>query len=147
MHAAGVLLALLTLVGQGTPVTKNPFVGSWTANLSKSRLSPDFPYRSATLQIAVAGDTVTMASVVVDASGKEQRVAETFRSDGTETPGTLTPGVTHIARWVGSHVLASIAKKNGEVFALMTYQVSSDGKTLTTRSSGTLEQIVVFDRN
>jgi hypothetical protein len=51
-----------------------------------------------------------------------------------------------MARWVGSHVLASIAEKNGQIVALVTYEVSADGKTLTSRSSGLLEQVIVFDR-
>jgi len=33
-------------------------------------------------------------------------------------------------------VLASIAIRNGEVYALITYQVSTDGRTLTARSRG-----------
>jgi hypothetical protein len=36
-----------------------------------------------------------------------------------------------MAKWLGSDVLASIATKNGQVFALVTYEVSADGKTLT----------------
>lgn len=87
-----------------------------------------------------------MASEFINASGGTQRAAETFRTDGTETPGTLTPGVTHVARWIGSQVLAAIAKKDGQVIALVTYQVSADGKMLTSRSSGMLEQMIVFDR-
>lgn len=146
-------LLFLTVIGvadgqvrKEAPVNENPFVGSWTANLSKSRPHPDFKFQRVTLQIAVAGDTVTMSSVVVDPSGKEQRAAETFRSDGTETPGTLTPGVSHIARFVGSHVLVTIARKDDQLFAMITYEVSADGKTLTSRSSGVMEQVIVFDR-
>ncbi len=145
MPSAAFLLAMLTLVQAG-PGTENPFVGSWTANLSKSKLHPSFQYRSVTLEIAVAGDTVTMASELVDGSGLKQRVAETFRTDGMATPGALSPGVVHVARWVGSHVLAAIAKREGQVYFLVTYQVSADGKMLTSRSSGALEQVVVFDR-
>lgn len=153
MRCATFLFAILTVVGMGdlqagqtVPAKENPFVGHWTANLSKSKLHPNFHVQGVTLQIAVAGDSVTMASELVNASGQTQRAAETFRTDGTETPGTLTPGVSHVARWVGSHVLASIAKKDDQVIALVTYEVSADGKTLTSRSSGMIEQVIVFDR-
>jgi hypothetical protein len=135
-------LVMMTLGG----AAQNPFAGTWVANLSKSRPHPDFRFQRVTLQIAVTGENVTMSSVVTDAAGKEQRAAETFRSDGTETPGTLTPGVTHIARFVGSHVLATIANKDGLLFAMVTYEVSADGKVLTSRSSGMMEQVIVFDR-
>lgn len=148
MHRVAFLLALLIpalSAGQGAAVKENPFVGSWVADISKSRLSPAVPLQSATLQIAVAGDTVSMASTTV-IGGQEQNAAETFRSDGTETPGTINPGIMLAAKWVGSHVLASIATKNGQVFALVTYEVSADGKTLTSRSSGMIEQVIVFER-
>ena len=88
---------------------------------------------------------MTMASVLVNASGQEQRAAETFPTDGTESPRTQSPGVALVARWVGSTVLATIAKKDGQVFALVTYEVLADGKTLTVRTSGMLEQVIVFD--
>jgi hypothetical protein len=164
MRAAAFLLPLLTVQGvsvrqaalpqaapgqirQEVTVKENPFAGRWTANMSKSKLDPKYQFQSATLEITVAGDTVTMASGLVNPSGQEQRAAETFPADGTETPGTLTPGVILVARWVGSHVLATIAKKDGRVIALVTYQVSDDGRTLTTRTSGMFENVIVFDRN
>jgi len=127
-------------------LAENPFVGNWTANISKSKLDPNYQFQSVTLQISVAGDTVTMASEVVNASGQKQRAAETFRTDGVETQGTLTPGVVLVARWVGSYVLASIATKKDQMIALVTYEISADGKTLTSRSSGMVEQVIVFDR-
>jgi hypothetical protein len=150
MRCAAFMFVILTVMaigdlqaGQAVPAKENPFVGHWTANLSKSKLHPTFQFRSVTLEIAVAGDTVTMASGLVNATGQEQHAAETFRTDGTETPGTLSSGVVLVARWVGSHVLAT---KDGQVVALVTYEVSPDGKTLTSRSSGVIEQVIVFAR-
>ena len=134
------------VASHASPLAENPFVGTWTANIARSKLDPRYQFQSVALQIAVAGETVTMTSDVVDASGKRQRAAETFRADGTETPGTLSPGVLLVARWVGSHVLATIAKKDGQMIGLITYEVSADGKALTSRSSGMAEQVVVFER-
>jgi hypothetical protein len=87
-----------------------------------------------------------MASEIVTTSGDTQRAAETFRTDGIETPATLTPGVTLIARWLGRHVLASVAQKSGAPFVLVTYEVSADGRTLTSRSSGMIEQVIFLQR-
>jgi hypothetical protein len=42
------------------PEKENPFVASWTANVSKSKIHPSSQFKSTTLQTAVAGDTVTM---------------------------------------------------------------------------------------
>jgi hypothetical protein len=134
------------VASHASPLSENPFVGNWTANIAKSKLDPRYQFQSVALRIIVAGDTVTMASDVVDALGKTQRAEETFRTDGTETPGTLNPGVLLVARWVGSQVLATIAKKDGQMIGLITYEVSSDGKTLTSRSSGLAEQVIVFER-
>ena len=47
---------------------------------------------------------------------------------------------------MGPQVFARITKKGGEIVALITYQVSSDGQTLTARTSGPIDQTVVFKR-
>ena len=79
------------------------------------------------------------------ASGETIQERETLRADGTETPATA-PGVVHVANWLGSHVLALITKQGNRNLALITYEVSADGQTLTTRTSGLVEQLVVFKR-
>jgi hypothetical protein len=38
------------------------------------------------------------------------------------------------------------AQKDGQVIGLQTFQVSGDGKTLTSRLSGMAETVIVFDR-
>ena len=149
-----VLLVLVQLVGPAAArfnaqvqlVASSPFVGSWTANLAESRLDPRLPLKGASMKISVNGSSVTISSAVVLPSGETQEGTETLRADGTETAGTLTPGVAHVANWIGPHVLAFIAKKGNQNIALITYEVSSDGKTLTARTSGILDQVVVFTR-
>lgn len=138
------LIAMLAIVdAQGT---QHPFVGTWTANMQKSRLSPSFTFTGATLQIDVAGDSITMASRLVMPSGQERRAAETFRTDGTVTPGT-TPGVTLVARWLDRLVLAMLAKKDGQIVEIAIHEVSADGTTLTSRVSGNIEQTIVLERS
>lgn len=144
---AGPLRAAPRQVTQAV-AAKHPFVGTWTANLSRSKLHPNYQIQRATLQFEVAGDTVTVSSAVVLASGQEQRGAETFQTDGTERPGTLNPGIVLTAKWIGPSILETRAKKDGQEIGLVTYEVSADGKTLTAKSSGTiaLEQEIMFDR-
>jgi hypothetical protein len=125
---------------------KSPFVGSWSADLSQSRLDPKMPFKGADITISVTGNVITLASSVVLPSGKTIQERETFRADGTETAGTTYNGVVHVANWVGSHVLALITKRGSENIALITYQVSTDGETLTARTSGLVEQVVIFKR-
>ena len=125
---------------------KSPFVGSWSADLSQSRLDPKMLFKGADITISVTGNVITLASSVVMPSGETIQERETLRADGTETASTLTTGVVHVANWVGSHVLALITKKGNENIALITYQVSTDGQTLTARTSGLIEQVVTFKR-
>lgn len=132
---------------QQESATDSPFVGTWVADLQKSALHPSFQPQSIVLQISVTAETVTLASRIVNAAGQEMKASETFRSDGTESPGTLTPGVSLVARWLDPRVLATVARKGDDVIALVTYQVSSDGKTLTSRSSGMLELVIVYQRH
>ena len=60
---------------------------------------------------------------------------------------SLMPGLIVVARWRGSHVLGAIlTRKDGQVDRV-TYEVSADGSTLTTTTSGNLgEHVMVFDR-
>lgn len=130
----------------GRAATPSPFVGHWVADLSQSRLDPKMPLQAADLTVAVNGNIIKLASSLTLASGKTLSESETLRADGTETPGTLTPGVTHVANWVGPQVLALIARKGNQNIALITYEVSANGQTLTARTSGVVEQMVVFRR-
>ena len=125
---------------------KSPFVGSWSADLSQSRLDPKLPFKGADITISVTGNVITLASSVVMPSGQTIQERETLRADGTETAATMTAGAMHVANWVGSHVLALITKRGNENLALITYQVSTDGQTLTARTSGLIEQVVIFKR-
>jgi outer membrane usher protein FimD/PapC len=145
MCATALILAVVTLVQAGADAG-SAFAGSWVADLQQSKLHPGFTFERVTLDISVSADTVTLTSDLVSPSGQKQRVTETFRTDGTPTPGTLNLGIVLIARWVGSHVLASVAEKGDQIVALVTYEVSADGKTLTSRSSGLIEQVLVFTR-
>ena len=125
---------------------KSPFAGTWSADLSQSRLDPKMPIKGADITIGVTGNVITLASSVVMPSGETIQERETFRADGTETAATLRPGVMHVANWVGSHVFALISKKGNQTLALITYQVSADGQTLTARTAGLVEQVVIFKR-
>src|ERR1044071_8138905 len=128
------------------PSAKSPFVGSWSADLSQSRLAPKMIIKGADVTISVTGNVITLANSVVMPSGETIHERETLRFDGTETAATnpQTTGVVHVANWVGPHVLALITKKENQNIALITYEVSTDGQTLTARTSGVVEQVVVF---
>ena len=142
------LATLLGAAGAFASLTQepSPFVGNWVADLSQSRLDPKMRLQAADLKMAVNGNVVTLASSFTLPSGQTQSESETLRADGTETAGTLTPGIIHVANWVGPQVLALITRKGNQNIALITYEVSADGQTLTARTSGLVEQVMVFRR-
>ena len=145
MYRTALLLTLLTMA-QSLPAAENPFVGTWTSNPSKSKLPSDFQYKRVTLQFAVMFDTVTIGGKFLTAAGQEQTFTELFHMDGKEHPGTLSPGVLHTARWVNSRMIETTAKKDGKDLGLMTYEVSADGKILTSKNSSSPQQVLVYDR-
>ena len=144
-RVAFLLLVLTTIVGS-LHAADNPFVGTWILNPAKSKLPANSPYKNITLQFAVVFDTVTVGSKFVVASGQEQTATELFHTDGKEHPGTLSLGVLHTARWVNPRLLEITAKKDGKDMGMMQYELSGDGKTLTSRYSTSPEQVLVFDR-
>ena len=140
----------LVLAGQqrDPQAAQSPLAGSWSADLSQSRLDGKMAIKGADLTISVTGNVITLANSVVMPSGETIQERETLRADGTETAATnpQMTGVVHVANWVGSRVLALIAKRGNQNIALITYEVSTDGQMLTTRTSGLIEQVVVFKR-
>jgi hypothetical protein len=57
---------------------KNPFVGSWSADLSQSRLDPKMPLKGADITIGVTGNVITLASsVVMPKRGNNTRARDT----------------------------------------------------------------------
>jgi hypothetical protein len=129
------------------------FVGTWIANIEKSRRHANHQFHSATLSFEVSGDEVTLTHAGVNAAGKQESGKTILRADGHEHEVTpLAPGVVAATRWRSAHVLETVAKKDGKVVGDGKYEVSSDGKTLTATvagfdGSGTrFEQVIVFDR-
>ena len=128
------------------PAASSPLAGSWSADMSRSRLDPKMAFKEIDLTIGVTGNAVTVASSLVMPNGAKIQERETFRADGTEIAATQYKGVTHVANWIGPQVFALITKKGGEIVALITYQVSSDGQTLIARTGGPIDQTIVFTR-
>lgn len=123
---------------------RSPFVGTWTANLSKSRQHALNQFQMATLDFDVVGDTVTIRDIVVDASGHEERTSNTLQADGKEHQTGRGDKHTLLARWIGSHVIEAVVSKDGQVEGRVRYEVSADGSSLTISTDS---QVIVCDRN
>jgi hypothetical protein len=64
----------------------SPFVGTWIADLSRSKRHPGYEFKSVTVEFAVAGNAVTITDKHVYADGKETGGVHTFEADGKERP-------------------------------------------------------------
>ena len=129
-------------------LTPNPFVGQWTADLSRSKLHPLNHLQAASIGFDVVGDAVTIDYVMVDASGRTDRGRNTFVADGHEHPSAHRDGYIMRATWLGSRSLEAVVSKGGEFEGRVEYVVSPDGHSLTLSASwrGGVEQQSVFDR-
>jgi hypothetical protein len=116
---------------EGPAPAASPFAGTWKANLGKSKPPPANQFRSATLQLSVRGNVMTIAQSLVGEPGEEQRDRTALHVDGHEHVSDDRPGFSVVASWRGSNVVQVIAKKDGEVVGLGTYEVSADGRELS----------------
>ena len=131
----------------------NPFTGKWVATIEKSRRHENHQFKRATLTFEESGDAVSLTHAGVNHSGKQESVTTVLHVDGLEHEvSPQAPGVVVVTRWIGTHTLASEARKDGHVVGQGTYAVSEDGQVLTATVSGTdvsgkpFEQVIVFDR-
>jgi hypothetical protein len=130
-----------------------PFTGKWIANLAKSQRHANHLFESATLHFERVGDAIALTQAGVNMSGKHESSTLTLHPDGEEHPvSAQAPGVVVVTKWVGSRMLDMLATKDGAVLGHGTYEVSSDGNTLTAQVRGAdaagkpFEQVIVFDR-
>ena len=133
---------------EGEATTQNPFVGTWTADISRSKLHPLNRLQAASVGFDVQGTDVTIDFVMVDESGRTDRGVSTFTADGKEHPSNHRDGYIMRATWLGSHSLEAVVSRNGEFEGRVEYVVSPDGSTLTLSASwrGGVDQMSVFTR-
>jgi len=131
----------------------NVLNGVWAANLAKSRRHANHQFQRAMLTISADGDVVSLHHAGVNMAGKEESGTTVLRADGLEHEvSPQAPGVVVVAKWDGTHVLETEARKDGRVVGKGSYAVSDDLKTLTATVAGTdaagapFEQVIVFDR-
>lgn len=122
----------------------NPFVGHWIANVERSDRHPLNPFRSASVQFEVMGDSVRITDVTVDETGRAEQRVNTIHADGIEHPSENGHGFSIIAGFRGSRVLQTIAKKDGAVVGWGTYEISADDRILV--ASGD-QMRIVFERS
>jgi hypothetical protein len=123
------------------PAPVHPLAGAWVIDVRRSQPHPDNPVRQATIAIAVDGDVVTIADVVLDIGGREERHTNVVYADGSARE--VGHGYRMTAGWQGHHVLDVAVTKDEMPAGWARYEVSGDGQTLTIAGE---QQIAIFDR-
>jgi hypothetical protein len=146
------LLALSFSIGSSASAQSNPFVGTWQANLEKSARHENHQFKSASMTFELDGDVLILKYLGINMAGKEEGSTRRLRPDNKEYPVEMAPGYVEVTRYIGTNLLESTAKKDGQVAGLGTYEVSADGKVLTATVKGVdakgreFQQVIIFDR-
>jgi hypothetical protein len=89
----------------------NPFLGTWVANLEKSRRHANHQFQSATLTFEVSGDVVSLTHAGVNIAGEPESGATVLHADGVaHAVSPQAPGVVAVTKWIGTHVLETVAR-------------------------------------
>jgi hypothetical protein len=131
----------------------NLFLGTWVANLEKSRRHANHQFQSATLTFDVSGDVVSLTHAGVNMAGKAESGTTVLHADGTNMPYRHKPPEWWRSRSGSARTRSQRRQKRiGRPVGNATYAVSDDGKILTATVEGidaagkAFEQVIVFDR-
>jgi hypothetical protein len=145
------VLAVAALV---TAQAKDPFVGTWTLNLAKSKYSPGPAPKSTTSTYEAAGKGYKVSVKTEPATGPVQQWSYTSDLDGKDVPitGNSPNADTVAAKRIDAHTLEIVSKKNGKVTTTQKNVVAADGKTRTVTTTGTdaqgqkVNNVAVYDK-
>ena len=134
MRKALLLLAVFGLVG--SLWAADPFVGTWTMNLAKSKFNGQ-PLKSLTMTIEAQGNGIKCVQDMVSADGKATHRSWTEKYDGKDyaiagDPDTDTNSVTKS----NPNTIKYVFRKNGKEVDSGLAVVSKDGKTMTDTGGG-----------
>ena len=133
---------------------KDPFVGTWRLNVSKSKYSPGPPAKSTTVTYEAAGPGYKVSVRTEPASGPVQEWSYTTSLDGKDSPVTgNNPNADTIAvKRIDASTIENVSKMGGKVTVTNRVVVSADGKTRTSTQTGTdakgqkVNNVLVFEK-
>jgi hypothetical protein len=116
---------------------RDPFVGTWKLNLSKSNLPAPLP-QSQIVTIHISDQIIRVQEDIVGEKGDKLAIKVLAKFDGLDyaidgSPYADTVAYTRVDR----NTLKGIGKKGSKVIVNEIAVVSGNGKTLTTTYSGT----------
>jgi len=129
----------------------DPIVGTWKLNLAKSKYTVGAP-KSATIVITAAGKGFKVSANAVLADGASRKIEYTSMYDGMDAAVTGSPDYDTVAIKKTAEGSSGERKKAGKVVQTFTRNVSADGKTMTTTTTGTnaagqkVDNVQVYDK-
>jgi hypothetical protein len=123
------LVGSLRISGQ----TKDPRIGRWQLNVSKSKFTGTPPKSITRLYEDRGGGIVLFMSTTVTATATTNTLV-LYKLDGKDYPQLPREAETMTTvsqRLVDAHTIEAVTKANGKVVSTFTQAVSPDGKTLT----------------
>jgi hypothetical protein len=135
MTLAACIVVGVTLVGslRVSGQTKDPRIGRWQLNLSRSKFTGTPPKSITRLYEDRGGGIVLFMSTTVTATGTANTLV-LYKLDGKDYPQVPREGETMTVvsqRLIDAHTIEAVTKANGKVVSTFTQAVSPDGKTLT----------------
>ena len=134
LRAAAVATVLSTLCATVTwaAAPRDPVVGTWNLNVSKSKFSPGPAPKSQTRTYTQNADGTTLTVTGVTADGSPISIHSTFKYDGKDYPYTGTPNWDSLSlKRVNGTTVKSVLKKGGKNVGTSTRTLSAHGKVLT----------------
>jgi len=133
---------------------KDPFVGTWTLNVAKSKYSPGPAPKAQTSTYESSGGGYTVTVKSTPASGGVQEWTYTTKLDGASSPITgnnPNADMTTVKR-IDATTLESVSTKGGKETTRQRNVVSADGKTRTVTTTGVdgqgrkVSNVAVYER-
>lgn len=145
--------AMLVVAVLAAAQPKDPFVGTWTLNVAKSKYDPGPGPKGGTSTYETAGKGYKVTVKTEPATGPEQQWSYTTDLDGKDSPMTGNPNADTIAvKRVDAHTMEAVAKKGGKELNKQKRVLSADGKTMTITVTGMNAQgqkvhnVMVYDK-
>jgi hypothetical protein len=115
----------------------DPHVGTWKANMAKSKFNPGPPPKSDRLTTTAQDNGIKAVEDFVEADGKAYHIEFAAKCDGKDYPVTGFPYMDTVAiRRIDANTFEGVAKKAGKEVLRIQEVFSKDGKTLTFTEKG-----------
>jgi hypothetical protein len=134
------------------PVAADPIIGTWKLNVAKSKFSGREFLKAETRVYTQSNGLFTVDQRATTRDGKEQSSRVQYRDGEDVKQASAGPADTTHAKRLNPNTWEFDLKKEGQIIGRLHGVVSSDGKTLTLRGTGTQlsgnfhDEALVFDK-